>query len=145
VTDEITWLQQAYDLIAKYRTETTLTALWLLNPVFTFMLVQRIKRIAPEIKKRRLNGFEVATIATITSILLTLIVGHVFAGLSLDVLATHAILIAIALPTLVRLLMGRAKAKHPELYEALRNDRRSPRSELVDVPVDRREDTTMFL
>ena len=114
-----------FDLVREYRIECVLVGLWVLGPLFTFMAIQRLKRIAPTYLHRRLNDREVDGLAFATSVCLTMLVGSALAPIAANVLAANALLIGIALPYSVKLWMSWAKNNRPGLYRALRSDRRN--------------------
>ncbi len=99
--------------------------LWTAGPLVTFLLVQRVKWVAPRYLRRRLDDHEVGGVAFVVSVILTWSVGSVFApALPHNHLAVHSALIALLLPWLVKAWMNWAKAKKPDLWRALRADRR---------------------
>lgn len=97
---------------------------WVLGPMISFAGVQRLKRLALQ-SKSVWSALTVELIAACSSIATSLLIMVGLYRLDLRIAIVHAVLIAWVYTSVVSWWMGWAKKNRPDIYQALRTDRRS--------------------
>ena len=122
---EIGYLQRLYDFVRAYRTEVVVTWCLVGNPMLTFFVTQKAKRLSPAILKRRLGTWEIQALTYPIIGALTWVSWWTFAD---DMAGKYFVFVglisAIMLDRTVSGVMSWAKRNRPCVYEWLRNDRR---------------------
>ena len=98
---------------------------WIIGPMISFVGVQRLKRLAlqTDVKWSPLTIELIAACASISTSLLIMVGLY---RIDLRAAIVHAVLIAWVYTSVVAWWMSWAKKNRPDVYQALRTDRRNP-------------------
>lgn len=98
---------------------------WVIGPLIAFAGVQRIKRLA-HASGVACSALRLEAIAATASIATSLIIMVGLYRIDWRTALSHVVLIAWTYTSVVAWWMGWAKRERPDIYQALRTDRRSP-------------------
>lgn len=106
-----------------------ITFCWVLGPMISFAGVQRLKRLAFQ-SARKCSPLTIEAIAATASVATSLIIMVGLYRIDWRPALSHAALIAWIYTSVVAWWMAWARKNRPDVYQALRTDRRSPEDTL---------------
>lgn len=118
-------LRQVGGFISDPGPGVVITFCWMLGPMISFAGVQRLKRLAAA-SHAPLSALGIEAIAASASVATSLLIMIGLYRIDLRLALVHAILIAWIYTSVVAWWMGWFRRNRPDIYQALRTDRRSP-------------------